>query len=83
MVWREGKEKKVKIFNFDMKQVTALKFFITGIFYIFHRKQNLKKKSSSLPSMLSNACFNEKSFHKTLHKKIILFLYSKPPQALE
>lgn len=40
MVWREGKEKKVKIFNFDMKHVTALKFFITGIFYIFHQKQN-------------------------------------------
>ena len=69
MVWRERTEKKVKIFNFDMKHVTALKIFYNWHILHFSSETKLKKKSSSLSSLLSNACFNEKSFHKTLHKK--------------
>lgn len=40
MVWREGTEKKVKIFNFDMKHVTAPKNFYN--WHILHFSSETK-----------------------------------------
>lgn len=53
MVWRERTEKKVKIFNFDMKHVTALKIFYNWHILHFSSETKLKKKNLALSQVCS------------------------------
>ena len=53
MVSREGKEKKVKIFNFDMKHVYCTHIFCNWYILHFSSETKLKKKNLAFSQVCS------------------------------